>query len=97
MTLVVMGRESLAELEQLVSEYFAAIPNRQVKREPIVEPLIEKERLPLQLTVEPDKNKRELSFLFPTPDIRPHYRAKPLQYIGHIVGHEGAGSLLSLL
>lgn len=34
---------------------------------------------------------------FPYPDQTRHYTAQPAQYIGHLIGHEGSGSLLSLL
>eukprot|EP00913_Durusdinium_trenchii_P030577 g28637.t4 len=33
----------------------------------------------------------------PQPRTRPDYRSQPLNYLGHLVGHEGAGSLQSFL
>ncbi|KAJ1627490.1 hypothetical protein T492DRAFT_179411 [Pavlovales sp. CCMP2436] len=31
------------------------------------------------------------------PPSRPHWRSKPLSYMGHVLGHESEGSLLHLL
>ncbi|CAN0011298.1 unnamed protein product, partial [Phaeothamnion confervicola] len=33
----------------------------------------------------------------PLPPMEPHYREKPHRYLSHLLGHEGKGSLLSLL
>ncbi len=60
-------------------------------------PLFEGERLAVRLNVEPIKEQRQLSMTFPVPPIEPHYRTKPTQFIANLLGHEGAGSLLSLL
>jgi len=35
--------------------------------------------------------------VFPFPDLRPHFRSRPGHVIAHIIGYEGAGSLLSYL
>jgi len=35
--------------------------------------------------------------VFPFPDLRPHFRSRPGHIIAHIIGYEGAGSLLSYL
>jgi insulysin len=47
--------------------------------------------------VKPVKEKRALELQFPFPDQRPHIRTKPGHVIAHIIGYEGAGSLLSYL
>lgn len=35
--------------------------------------------------------------MFPVPPVDQHYRKKPLYYLGSLLGHEGKGSLLSVL
>ncbi len=35
--------------------------------------------------------------MFPTPDLNKWYESKPGEYISHLIGHEGPGSLLSEL
>jgi insulysin len=34
---------------------------------------------------------------FPLPDMQPYYKSKPTRYVSHLLGHEGPGSILSLL
>ena len=43
------------------------------------------------------KDTRSLSFGFPIPPLRPHYRTKPASHLASLVGHEGPGSLHALL
>ena len=38
-----------------------------------------------------------MELLFPMPDQDPTYATKPAQFLGHFVGHEGQGSILSYL
>ncbi|MEE4107939.1 MAG: insulinase family protein [Halieaceae bacterium] len=97
MRLVVVGRESVDELEELVATSFADVPNREVGVAPIDEPLFVEARLPMLLKVEPLGTLRELQVNFTIPDYRGNYDAKPMSYVSNLVGHEGEGSLLSEL
>lgn len=99
MTLVVLGKQPLSELAQMVEQKFAAINNKEVVLDSIEEPLFSAQQypLPLWVNIRPEKELRELTVLFPTADEAPFYREKPLSYIGNILGHEGEGSLFSML
>ncbi|MYM65043.1 insulinase family protein [Pseudomaricurvus sp. HS19] len=97
MTLVVLGRESLEQLQGLVQAHFAAVPKRKVRSHERDVPLFGSNTLPLRVQIKPVKEERRLTLAFPVPPTQRYYREKPLQYIGSIVGHEGQGSLLSLL
>ncbi|MBK6288716.1 MAG: insulinase family protein [Gammaproteobacteria bacterium] len=97
MTLVVLGRESLDELSAMVEARFAAVPDRGAKAREHAPALFAPGTLPLEVHVRPEKELRELSLLFPVPSARAMYGAKPLEYIGNLLGHEGPGSALSLL
>ncbi|MGJ8687340.1 MAG: insulinase family protein, partial [Spongiibacteraceae bacterium] len=97
MTLTVIGRESLNDLEKMVVDKFAAVANAQRSLEEVTAPLFVEGALPQWLNIQSLKNRRALSINFPVPDAKPHWRVKPLNYIGNILGHEGSGSLLSLL
>lgn len=97
MRLAVLGRESLDDLEILVRELFAEVPNRDVTPAIIDEPMFVDAQLPMLLKVEPTGTSQQLSVNFEIGDYRDQYRAKPLSYLGYLVGHEGEGSLLSLL
>lgn len=35
--------------------------------------------------------------MFPFPDLDAYYKTQPGVYIGHLIGHESEGSILSLL
>ena len=97
MRLVVLGAESLDELEQLVTPMFSAVPNRNYQPQQISAPLFAAGDLPMLLQVEPQATLRQLQVNFPIADYRRQYKAKPLAYLGNLVGHEGKGSLLSQL
>jgi secreted Zn-dependent insulinase-like peptidase len=97
MTLVVLGRQNLDELEALVRPMFTAIPNHQRKIAEIEVPLYDPGTLPLMVYIQPEASERQLQLSFPVPDYSEHYRRKSLQYVGNLLGHEGAGSLLSVL
>ncbi|MEH6584374.1 MAG: insulinase family protein [Halioglobus sp.] len=97
MRLVVLGSQSLDELEALVRPMFSPIPNRAFKHEPISEPIFSPGSLPMLVQVEPQATLRQLEIIFPIADYRSEYKAKPLSYLGNLVGHEGEGSLLSQL
>jgi secreted Zn-dependent insulinase-like peptidase len=97
MTLVVIGRESLDQLQTMVVPRFSAVPNHQQRFAPLTQPLFSPGRLPALLEMQSLKGQRSLSVMWPIPDQRDDYRHKSLDYIGNVIGHEGAGSLLSYL
>ncbi len=97
MTLSVIGRESLDELEAIITPRFSSIPNRDVELETIAEPLFAPGTLPLRVSIEPEADVRQLQVFYPIPDYRDAYQSKPETYLGSILGHEGEGSLLSIL
>jgi len=97
MTLAVLGRESLDELQTMITERFGRIPNRKLIEKTDAPALLPENMLPGKIYIAPEKDLRELNLLFPAPSARSHYRSKPLEYIGSLLGYEGEGSLLSVL
>lgn len=97
MSLVVLGKQPTEELKALVEKKFAAVKNFNAKPYINQAPLFTPDSLPMQLNIKTIKDLRYLSFTFPVPETRSHWRTKPLYYISSLVGYEGAGSLLSLL
>lgn len=97
MSLVVYGKESIATLQDWVTTRFSAIPNTGMTVLRPSEPLFKPGRLPARIDIVPKKDSRSLTLSFPIPPAREHYLAKPLRYVGELLGHEGKGSLLSLL
>ncbi|MFT5422012.1 MAG: insulysin [Candidatus Endobugula sp.] len=97
MTLVVLGKEPIADLKAMVVKRFAQIPQRKVDTSVLRVPLFEDDTLPFEVVIKPVKNIRQMSMTFPLPSVKPYYGEKPLSYLGHLLGHEGKGSVLSLL
>ncbi len=97
MTLVVIGREPLDQLQTMVTSRFEAIPDHQRTIAPITTPLLSPGTAPEFVRIKPVQQQRMLTLTWPLPDQRDDYRGKSLDYIGNILGHEGAGSLLSTL
>lgn len=97
MTLVVLGRESITELERLVLPLFAKVPRREAAARVEGQSLFSEERLPMRLHIQSEKQEYRLDLLYPVASAKALYREKPLQYLGHLLGHEGEGSLFALL
>ena len=97
MTLVVLGREPLAQLEAMVRPRFAAIPAPQVPSLRHGKPMFAPGFLPAEVHIRPEQEQRRLTLVFPVPAEEAYFREQPLQYISNLLGHEGRGSLLSLL
>lgn len=97
MSLVVYGRESLDQLEKMVRPRFSAIANRDLKASEYNEPFFKPDTLPALLRVQALKDVRELVFRFPMPSLKADYADKPAGYVANLLGHEGKGSLLSVL
>lgn len=97
MKLVVLGGESLDELQAMIEPRFAVVENADVAVDIHRAPLFEPERLPMLVSATPLQNSRELSLSFPLPKMLPHWQKKPANYLAALIGHEGAGSLLDVL
>jgi len=103
MCFVVLGKESAAELEQLVRSYFGPVVNNGVSVPAGSElggserPFC-KEGWPRLVQVMPVKDVRSLAFQFVIPQQMPmKWQTKPNRYLSFLIGHEGKGSLLSAL
>ena len=96
-TAAVLGPQDLDTLEALVAERFAPVVDRDLGPRPPNPPLYEPGLLPASYAWRTLKDTRSLSFGFPIPPLRPHYRTKPASHLASLVGHEGPGSLHALL
>lgn len=108
MKLVVLGREPLDQLQEWVVDKFRAVKDKNLKPPDFEgKPYTEKElqvgrqafhaNIQVEVRVKPVKDSRHLELIFPFFDLRPHYKSRPSHVISHIIGYEGAGSLLSYL
>ncbi|KAL1023169.1 hypothetical protein UPYG_G00037250 [Umbra pygmaea] len=99
MTLTVQSKETLNTLEEWVREIFSKVPNNgQVRpdfsdlQEPFDTPAFNK-----LYRIVPVRKVHALTITWALPPQGKLYRVKPLHYISWLIGHEGTGSILSLL
>ena len=97
MTLCLVSPLPLAQMEQLVHQYFSGLPNHVCSKAPLSEPLYLAEHQALQLDIAPHKFSQRLVASFALPDIQPWYKYKLISFLAHLLGDEGAGSLLAYL
>ena len=97
MNLAVVAPQPLDELEALVVERFADIPDHDLSAPTIDAPLIDPDTLPRYVERQSLQDRRQLRFYFPVPEPTDEYRTKPTQLIAHLLGDEGDGSLLAVL
>ncbi|KAG8188554.1 hypothetical protein JTE90_007162 [Oedothorax gibbosus] len=97
MGLVIYGKETLEELTDIVVPLFSSVINKNVKMPEWKDHPFDSNHLRLKGYVFPVKNIRTLVITFPIPDLNHEYRSNPGSYLGHLIGHEGPGSLLSEL
>ena len=98
MKLVVLGRESLQELEGWVLELFSGVPNKNLHRlrwDGI--PALDEPELMTQIFVKPVMEQRLLKIDFTYPDEEELFVSHPSRYLTHLIGHEGSGSALAYL
>ncbi|KAK9921921.1 hypothetical protein M0R45_030414 [Rubus argutus] len=97
MHLVIYGKEKLDKIQGLVEDKFKEIRNidRSCLRftgEPCTS-----EHLQILVRTVPIKEGHKLRLAWPiTPEIH-HYKEGPCRYLGHLIGHEGEGSLYYIL
>jgi insulysin len=97
MALSVASKHSLDQLQAWVEAKFTDIPNGGEAYSPFDVPLVLPSKLPVQLTLKPVKDTRQVTFSFPIDSVQGMEDSKPGHYLSNLLGHEGEGSLLALL
>ncbi len=93
MGLVVLGNQSLDQLNAWVTAKFSAIPRRPIAKSTPTPAMFAPGTLPRELTYQTVKDTRQVVYNFPVPELDQYYRDKPGQYVANLLGHEGTGSL----
>jgi insulysin len=93
MALVVLGDQSLDQLQDWVTTMFSAVPRRDIAPPTPLPALFAPGTLPCELIYKTIKDGYGLTYNFPVPELDSHYRDKPGEYISNLLGHEGPGSL----
>ncbi len=97
MKLVLLGKDPLDQMEAWVKKMFAGVKN--TDRAPLkYDPDIYDDGvLPQLISIKPVANKHILKLSFEVPSTYQYWKSKPASVLGHLLGHEGEGSLLSQL
>ncbi|CAF1256026.1 unnamed protein product, partial [Didymodactylos carnosus] len=97
MSLAILGNQSLDELQDLVVKIYKDIPNQNLSLTKYPnDPYGESKRKTICYVI-PVKEYRHITVTWVVPDYKEVYYANPESYLSHLIGHEGEGSLLSLL
>ncbi|KAM7533559.1 hypothetical protein Aperf_G00000119016 [Anoplocephala perfoliata] len=99
MTLAVESRDTLDNLEAMVKEIFSPLPNRKCEAPDFsgyINPFSTSVYRKLYKIV-PVKEATTVEFIWSLPPMQSHYRSAVLKFVSTIIGHEGEGSLLSIL
>lgn len=97
MSLCILGKENLDELSEMALNCFGDVENKNVAVPEWKEHPCGPEEVKICLKAVPIKDLRNLSVTWPIPDLHEFYKSSPGHYLGHLIGHEGPGSLLSEL
>ena len=97
MGLSLLSTHSLDDMEQWVRGYFSSIKNNNRERINYEKEVLESTEAIRIINIEPVKDIRQMNIIFSIPGTRDMYENKPGRQFGFILGHEGKGSLLSLL
>jgi insulysin len=97
MSLVLISPMALAEQKQLVHQLFDELPDHAGQPRIVETPLYLPEHRNLEIFIEPHKHSQKLIASFSMPCMDKYYKNKTINYIAHLIGYEGEGSLLSTL
>lgn len=97
MALAVLSPEPLSQIEAQVRQSFADIRNEEEFRQQTwPQNPFEEGTLPRWVQVQPEKDLREISLIFPMPAAA-HDGSQVATLVAHLLGHEGEGSLHAYL
>lgn len=97
MTLVVFSPAPLDALESLVTQIFNHLPAGKPKPNYPQTPLYTAEQVGINIEIKPHQNIYKQIICFPLPSIVELYANKLVNFLAHLLGFEGKGSILSLL
>jgi len=104
MTLCVLGKESIQELEDMITRLFSQVPSSSGEEVEGSSSIVGFDGIPFStehigrsVRILPIAQNHEVEVLFPLPPTKPHYTQKPSRLLSHLIGHESKGSILSEL
>lgn len=97
MTLAIEGPQDLDELKCLAEQLFTPIKSAESPLPAVTQPLYLPMHQKIKIDVCPVKNDHQLIISFAMESIDKYYLDKPESILAYLLGHEGEGSVLSLL
>ncbi len=97
MRLVLMSPQDTDSLKALAKKHFSDIPNKKIPMPTYSDSLFSNKEIPKFHHVESVRDRDMLKISFDMPDDMPYWESKPTQFLAHLLGEEGEGSLLSYL
>lgn len=98
MKLVVLGQDSLDDMEQWVTSLFSSVKNKDLppNRWDGTQPF-SADDMGTQVFAKPVMDSRSIDLCFPFMDEEHLGASQPSRYISHLIGHEGPGSILAYI
>lgn len=97
MTLVVHSVEPLNVMEANVVKIFSKIPNNEIPKPMFIKPPFQERNLNKLVKVIPMGDIYKMEVIWALPPLMEHYRARTIEFLSLLLGHEGKGSILSVL
>ncbi|KAI8787102.1 nardilysin [Biomphalaria glabrata] len=97
MTLAVHSIEDLDSMEHQVIKIFSNIPNNHIPCPKFIKPPFQEKKLNALVRVVPIADVHKMEIVWALPPLMEHYRARVIEYLSLLLGHEAAGSILSVL
>lgn len=95
MSLAVLGKESLDELQTMAVDMFRYVKNLSFQVLTWPENPFRQQDLQKYIYYEPVNDIRRLTLIWPVFDPHAYWRCSPEHYVSDLIGHEGRGSILS--
>lgn len=96
-TVCILGKDTIEEIEKFTVPLFDQVKNKDVIVPECKEFPYGEEEKQVILKVPTIKEMKKVELKFTIPDYGDHYMSNPCHYLSHLIGHEGKGSLLSML
>ncbi|XP_005105938.1 nardilysin [Aplysia californica] len=97
MTLVIHSMDTLDVIEKQIIRIFSKIPNNAIPRPKFIKPPFQERSFNKLLKVIPMEDVHKMELIWALPPLMDHYRARVIEFLSLLLGHEGKGSILSVL
>lgn len=97
MMVALTSPRSIAQMQQVASQYLSQIPNRKAQKPIILTPLLTDEQLAIQVEMKPTADIKMLQVNFLVPSVKDEYMYQPGNYISRLLGSDHRGGLSDTL